>query len=496
MAENKPIAIEPRAAPLSHLKKENTRSRAADGRTLIVVGLVVLTAVSAYYLSQGSFLVDVPERASQNATSSADLRVQNETQALPFEQTQQRIARDRAQEALAKFVEQQIYLENHMQVAAWGQAELTAALATAEQGDLEFARDNFDAAIAAYADAEKQLAALIDLGNEKVNASIQEAITAIDARDQVGANRALAAALAIEPKHNAIGNLQARLATLPAIIDLFRDAKNHELAFRFADALTAYNQIQELDSETIGLSAAKDAVQQGATTLKLEQTLSRGFTQLNQGNFDAARNAFNQALAIDPNDSIAQGGLQQVARAYDLNVIEEQREIGERAMSSESWDQAIAAYETVLELDKNIQFASAGLTAAKAHKQTSTLLTAINAQPARLSSQTLYLQAQEILSSAKSLSHRGRQLDELIDNTDKLLVQYKDPVLVHLISDSRTDVIVSNVGRLGYFAEKELSLRPGEYTFRGSQDGCRDLYLSVLVVPGIESIDLRCQERL
>ncbi|MGK0223907.1 MAG: hypothetical protein ACI9ON_003154, partial [Limisphaerales bacterium] len=29
-----------------------------------------------------------------------------------------------------------------------------------------------------------------------------------------------------------------------------------------------------------------------------------------------------------------------------------------------------------------------------------------------------------------------------------------------------------------------------------SQDGCRDLYLSVLVIPGIEPIDLSCKERL
>ena len=62
--------------------------------------------------------------------------------------------------------------------------------------------------------------------------------------------------------------------------------------------------------------------------------------------------------------------------------------------------------------------------------------------------------------------------------------------------NDKTDIIVSNIGRLGLFKEKSLNLRPGEYTIRGSQDGCRDLFLSVLVVPGIEPIDLRCQDRL
>lgn len=77
-----------------------------------------------------------------------------------------------------------------------------------------------------------------------------------------------------------------------------------------------------------------------------------------------------------------------------------------------------------------------------------------------------------------------------------MLQQYSNPVDVTLRSDNATDIIVSNVGRLGFFEEKVLSLRPGTYTIRGSQNGCRDLYLSIEVLPGIEPLDLSCQERI
>ena len=64
------------------------------------------------------------------------------------------------------------------------------------------------------------------------------------------------------------------------------------------------------------------------------------------------------------------------------------------------------------------------------------------------------------------------------------------------MSDNATDIIVSNIGRIGRFERRVLNLRPGQYTIRGSQSGCKDIYVSIEVLPGIEPIDLTCPERL
>jgi hypothetical protein len=44
-----------------------------------------------------------------------------------------------------------------------------------------------------------------------------------------------------------------------------------------------------------------------------------------------------------------------------------------------------------------------------------------------------------------------------------------------LRSDEKTEVIVYKVARLGSFAERELTLRPGSYTALGTRAGYRDV---------------------
>jgi hypothetical protein len=177
-------------------------------------------------------------------------------------------------------------------------------------------------------------------------------------------------------------------------------------------------------------------------------------------------------------------------------VIRAHQQQAEAAMSGENWQSAIDAYQAVLALDGNIQFAANGLNDAKAHLRAQRLLTKIASEPSKLSSESLFLQANDIVQSARELQHKGPTIDRLVNEVNELLTLYRDPVDVVLISDNATEIVVSNVGRLGRFERKSLSLRPGQYTIRGSQDGCRDIYLSVEVLPGIAPLNLSCPESL
>ncbi len=75
-------------------------------------------------------------------------------------------------------------------------------------------------------------------------------------------------------------------------------------------------------------------------------------------------------------------------------------------------------------------------------------------------------------------------------------LEVESAVLVTLLSDNFTEVVLSNIGRLGNFQSKVLSLRPGEYTIRGSARGCRDIFLTVTVLPGIAPIEVFCMETI
>ena len=72
------------------------------------------------------------------------------------------------------------------------------------------------------------------------------------------------------------------------------------------------------------------------------------------------------------------------------------------------------------------------------------------------------------------------------------------PIRVQLISDNVTSVSIYKVGKLGSFATRELSLRPGTYVAVGSRPGYRDVRLEFLVGPELEPkpVVIRCEEAI
>ncbi len=108
---------------------------------------------------------------------------------------------------------------------------------------------------------------------------------------------------------------------MPEIISLLRTAKNHELSERFEQAQATYAAIGNLDPLTANLAALMNAARANQSMQDLNRLISDAFSQLNQGNFNKAKAFFNQALAIEPENPIAKGGLEQVAQQYELNLI-------------------------------------------------------------------------------------------------------------------------------------------------------------------------------
>ncbi len=502
MNDRREDIIEVRQAPLSHLNEKTSQSglrQYLDWRSAVMAVIVLAVLVAAFVWRpappQPTETAGKPPSPGPETATSLSAGTGGEKLA-PFAQTQRERARARAQEALATFVEQQILLEENMQVAAWGAQELAAAMEQAKAGDEAFLRERFEKSLEAYEQAVASISAVLDLGNQLFAEHLGLGLKSIAELQPDQAMTSLQQALTIKPQDpDALAAMQ-RAQQLPEIISKLRTAKNHELSGRYNQALAIYDEISQLDPDTTGLAQLRAAARAGQAGDDLSALISQGFSALEQGRFNQAKQAFNKALQVDANNAIAKGGLQQVAERSDLAKIREFQTTAESAMQAERWQQALEAYDAVLQLDANIQFARNGSNAARAHLRAKNLLEKITSEPQKLSSQKLYLDAVAILDEAKSLEYAGPQLARLSSEVEALLALYKDPVDVVLLSDNATRIVMSNVGELGYFERKTLSLRPGQYTIRGSQNGCRDIYLSIDVLPGIAPLDLSCQERL
>ena len=489
--------IAPKKAPLTHLQNDKPGPRRWHWRAITAGAAVLCVVIFVLSWRPGVDLNRAQAARPNTMTEVTTSPVKAAPKALPpFEATQRALARERAQKALAAFVEKQIILEQGMQVDVWGTDLLAEALTAAKQGDADFVQERFPESLVAYDQAVALISDVLQEGERRHEQHLKNSQAAVEILDYAAASREVEAALLLKPTAPATQALKTRVEKLPTIQTLLRDAKNHELGGRFDAALARYEDVRQLDPFTTGLDALITSAQRGLASNQLQSLLSQAFAQLSAGRYEPARGAFNAALNLDPDNEMAIGGLQQVAEQNDLAIIRTRQDAGNLALAEERWQDAQDSFTAILKLDANIQFAKDGVAAAREHQRIETILSKIRQEPQRLSAQSLYLEAETIVSAANTLAYKGPTLNALIAHGSRLLDLYRNPVDVTLLSDNATEVIVSNIGRLGRFEQKVLNMRPGQYTIRGSQRGCKDIYMSIEVIPGISPVDVSCAERL
>lgn len=495
-----PGIIRPKTVPLSHSAKPQAEHPAATPRWLVPVGaLVVGVLLYALFAVAPDFVtpVDVePVTTSPTADPSVKGPAPAEEQLPPYQALQREQARQEAQDELGRFVELELHLRDTMQVGTWGQAGYDAAKEHALAGDEAFLRERFGPAIASYQAATRALAELIEEGERVYAEALAAGIEAINARDKKTADMQLAQAQLIKPGKTELTNAIRRAERLPEVVTLFRTARNQELTSLWDEAVATYEQIRVLDADTPGLVDAIANARYGRSQLNLQEYLSDGFIALDNQSFKSATAAFNRALAIEADNAVALGGLQQVAEQTVVVEIDRLEARASNFEAKEQWQEAASDYNAILALDSNIQFAKQGRTRAELQQQSFDTLSNIAASAERLSSDRLYQEAQQILERAKGLEPRGPQLARIVQEVDELLQLYGNPVPVVLHSDNATNVMLSSVGQLGKFSEKHLNLRPGAYTLIGSRDGCRDVRTNITVRPEMAPVDIRCEEVL
>ena len=496
--------IKPRAVPLSHTEGKAAGTAGPTSRRWLlllvasgaVAAIAVLFTVVPSWVEPFEVVSPGPPSDTQSPPPAAASQPAQDNPLPPFKALRKEQAQAEAGGELARFVELELKLREELKTGAWAQEQYDAARNLAQAGDEAFIAERFDAAIEQYRQAADTLAALIDQGHAQFEDAMNKGLAAIDGRDLNTAEAWLSQAKDIKPDSPALMNALQRAGHLPEVIAQFRAARNFELAGRWDQAVATYQAIRALDADTPGLDAAIAAARVGRAEQMLRERLSAGFKALEQGRFEQAENAFQQALRIDPGNASAEGGLQQIADQSELVRIAELRAQAERHAAVEQWAEAAEANRRILALDANIQFARLGLEQAQAQSHALSTLKRIADGAERLSSDALFAEAQSILADAKTLSPRGPILAAAIEAMDALLRRHGTPVPVLLRSDNATDVLLSNVGPLGRFAEKRLELRPGAYTLIGSRDGCRDVRTEISVQPAMAPIEIRCVELL
>ena len=169
---------------------------------------------------------------------------------------------------------------------------------------------------------------------------------------------------------------------------------------------------------------------------------------------------------------------------------------GERHAEAEQWQEALAAYEQALKVDANVAFATEGAAEARTRARLDAQFRGAINKPERLYDVAVAEATGKLLDQARLIEPKGPVLADQIKQLERLLQQAHTLVPVTLRSDGETEVIVYKTARLGKFQQRELTLRPGTYTARGSRSGYRDVLEKFTIThEGLEApITIACKE--
>ncbi len=490
-ADNNPVQPTPfQANAPTPTPDEQTAASTSPGGTPPWVlpalgGLLLLAALVVFWLpSQVS--PPAPEPATDTTTATADQDTGPATaprqtasapageEASPWTDAQLARLRKEAQDVLAELLDVQYRLEERG-VTQWAPEPFEAAVAGAKAADELYKAREFEQATSGYRSALEQLIALEAGIPDALEEQLQRGRDAIEAGDSQALAEALELGELLEPGHPELAELRARGEVLPQLVAHLEEAASAEASGDLAAAVSSLQAAVALDGQhqraADELARVSDALQQQ----QFNDAMSDGYIALDEGRFDAARQAFRRADRLLPGSTEARSALQEVSVAETASRLGRLQQQGQRREQSEDWAQAVKAYQDALAIDENLLFAREGLARAEPRARLDKQFRQALDDPNRLSDVAVAEATARMLEQARRIQPMGPILTQQIRELEVILEKANTPLSVTLRSDGATEVIVYKVARLGTFSERELTLRPGTYTAVGTRNGFRDV---------------------
>lgn len=383
-------------------------------------------------------------------------------------------------------------------VGRWGGPVYMKAQEVYADGDRAYLQRNYKLAAEKYEEAITIIDPLLDRVEVVFEETMASGRTALEAGDSVEALRHYELAVAISPGHAEAHNGLTRAKNLDLVMSLTKQGVALEQDLDLDAARLAFEKALALDA---AWQAAVDGLQRvlvASNQMSFDQRMTEGLEALADGDFPTARAAFRTAQALQSDSREPADGLLQVDQGIRLEKIAVLERDAKTLEGKEQWDAAVQKYKAILEVDPDLDFAHAGLARASARAALHTTLEEYIADPDSLSNPSTMQAATKLLLDIIRMPSVGPRLDDQKNQLSRLLKRATTELTVRLISDNATDVVIFRVGKLGRFDSQEISLRPGSYVAVGSRAGYRDVRLEFKVSPETElqPIIVRCEEQI
>ena len=508
------VPIEPTIRPLEHrTHSQQEASRKSEQRTGMsqhvlagaLAGALLIFLAIVFVLPK--FVGDRGGRTSEPVATVPDeeTRLPGADEDLPFNEniddftkrTRQVRAKHDTEQALGELLSKLETLEARA-VGRWGGQVYVEAQEVYADGDRAYLQRNYKLAAEKYEEAITIIDPLLDQVDVVFEETMNYGRTALEAGDSVEALRHYELAVAISPGHAEAHNGLTRAKNLDLVMSLTRQGVKLEQDLDLDAARLAFEKALALDA---AWQAAVDGLQRvlvASNQMSFDQRMTEGLEALADGDFPTARAAFRTAQVLQSDSREPADGLLQVDQGIRLEKIALLERDATTLEGKEQWDDAVQKYNAILEVDPDLDFAHAGLARASGRAALHETLEKYIADPDSLSNPSTMQAATKLLLDIIRMPSVGPRLEDQKNQLSRLLKRATTELTVRLISDNATDVVIFRVGKLGRFDSQEISLRPGSYVAVGSRPGYRDVRLEFKVSPEIDlqPIIVRCEEQI
>ncbi len=406
-----------------------------------------------------------------------------------------------AETLLHTVLQEQARIENNG-VKMWGAETLvtnySAALAKLATANAHLDAQRFDSAVESYRETLSLFNQLEESRPDRLQTAILTGTEALERLDDEAAETWFQTALSLDPENSAANRGLIRARNLKQVIDLIQQGQDFESNGELEQAKRAYAEAMALDGDYQPARDRQRQIDELILTRDYQHAISEALAALDRKEYVESQLALDRAGHLRPNAPEARNIRLRLQEARQFAALESLRREAARYEESESWEQALQAYERALRIDENTSFAIRGKSRAvnfvKLYQQIDYYL----ANPDHLQSPDPMAHAREVLEVANATLGVGEILVDKRDRLRKLIDGFDSPRSVILRSDQKTSVVVYQVSRLGQFIERRMMLRPGVYTAVGSRAGYRDVRIRFRVPPSDEetTVDIRCEEKI
>ncbi|NNL78074.1 MAG: hypothetical protein HKO68_17215, partial [Desulfobacterales bacterium] len=396
--------------------------------------------------------------------------------------TQLAADKQNAEFKLSEFLEVKDQLDQKG-VAQWGGKLYAEMVQFGQEADALFMDQQYSVASDKYDQAIGLAEKLASQTAEALQRLLEEGRAALVAGDGSLAQKTFNTALMIEPSNPVAHRGLKRAATIETVMQLIESGTQHEQNNDLPAAVVDYRKALRIDPAAEQARNSLTRVEGRVRENQFQHFLSDGLEALHRSDYQLARTKLLKAKSFKPKSRQVRDALSQADQALRLARIDRLQRQATSAENTEQWQSALKSYLAVLEIDKNVQFASTGKERAVEQIRITKRIDFFLQKPEILEADSHLKNAILTLNDAGVIEPQGPKLRARIEELDSLVRIAQTPVKITIESDNLTHVAVYRVGKLGRFAVRELNLRPGSYTVVGSRDGYQDVRQKLVVKP-------------